>query len=106
MEDQEDRHRVEMGPLPGGAGVQIEDPVAALAAVVDDRGVGATTVDVETLTGGAAGAGQTASVEQVHELLVASGLVHQIVDREIHRFASLGDAIGRPDLQETRRAGG
>ena len=103
-EDQEDRRRVEVRPLPEGAGVQVEDPAAALAAEVEDQGIGVTTVDVESLTGGAAGAGQAFGVEQVHEFLVASGLIHQILDREIigsppRRTSSVAQTSRRPEGQ-------
>jgi hypothetical protein len=64
-EDREDRRRAEVCPLPGGAGEHVEHPAAAFAAVVDDRGIGATAVDVEAVAGGASGAGQPLGMEQV-----------------------------------------
>jgi len=105
-EDREDRRRAEVRPLPGGAGEHVEHPAAAFAAVVDDRGIGATAVDVEAVAGGASGAGQPLGMEQVQELLVAGVSVHQVDDREIHGVASLGKSAARPDRQETRKADG
>ena len=71
-----------MRPLPGGAGEHVEHPAAAFAAVVDDRGIGATAVGVEAVAGGASGAGQPLGMEQVQELLVAGVSVHQVDDRK------------------------
>jgi hypothetical protein len=104
-QDQEDRRRGLVGPLPGRAGVQVEEPASALAAVVDDRRVGPAAVD-GVRPSAATGAGQASGVEQIQEPLVASGLVHQVFDREIHRPFPLGSAVGRPGFQETRWAGG
>jgi len=46
-EDQEDLGRAEVCPLPNCSCEQIEHPSASLSAVVDDRGVGVTAVDIE-----------------------------------------------------------
>jgi hypothetical protein len=66
----------------------VEHPAARLAAVVDDRGVGMTAVDVEALVGTTPGAGEPLGVEQVEELLAATLLVHQVEDREVHGSGS------------------
>ena len=105
-EDRDDRCGAEVRPLPGGAREHIEYTAAAFAAVIDDRGIGATAVDVEAIAGGAAGADQPLGVEQVQELLVAGALVHQVEDREIHGVVSLGESVVRSDRQETRKVDG
>src|SRR3954471_14161297 len=88
-QDQQDRGGGAVGPLPGGAGEQIEHPPACLAPVVDDRAPIAAAVDVVGVAAAAATrAGQSVGVEQVEELLVAGLLVHQVEDREVHGVAS------------------
>jgi hypothetical protein len=90
-EDQEDPRRGAMGPLPGGAGEQVEDPAAVAAAVVDHRGAVAAAVDgVPIGPASTAGASQALGVEQVQELLIAGHFVHQVEDREVHGAASGG----------------
>ena len=83
-EDQEDLGRAEVRPLPECSREHIEHPSAPLAAVVDDRGVGMTAVDIEPLPGTAPRAREPLGVEQVEELLAATLLVHQVKDREVH----------------------
>jgi hypothetical protein len=87
-EDQEDLGGAEVSALPVCSREQIEHPAARLAAVVDDRGVGVTAVDVEALAGTTPGAGEPLGVEQVEELLAAILLVHQVEDREVHGSGS------------------
>jgi hypothetical protein len=87
-EDQEDLCGAVMGTLPGGVGVHVEDAVAALAAVIDDRGVGSTAVNVEAVPGATTGAGEPLGVEQVEELLATTFLIHQVEDRKIHGIDS------------------
>jgi hypothetical protein len=105
-EDQEDLSGGQMGPLPGGVGEHIEDPTAALAAVIDDRGVGTAAVDVEAVAGVATGAGEARRVEQSEELQAAGLLVHQVHDREVHEVSSEGIKNGTPNGQQNRSAGG
>jgi len=90
-EDQEDLAGAEVCPLPGGAGEQVEDPAAALAAVVNDRRLGTMAMDVQPVPGGATGADQAVGMEQVQELVVATILVHQVEDREVHTGQLPGD---------------
>ena len=101
-EDQEDLGRAEVGPLPRCPGEQIEHPAAPLAAVVDDRGVGVTAMDIESLAGAATGAGEPLGVEQVAELLAATRLIHQVDDREVHG-RSPPTMIDRPPSHLVRR---
>ena len=105
-EDQEDLGGAEMGPLPGGVGEHVEDPAAALAAVIEDRRLGATAVDVEAVAGVTAGAGEAFGVEQIEELLAAPLLVHQVDDREVHGVSSEESKTIKPWDQETRSADG
>jgi hypothetical protein len=105
-EDQEDLGGAQMGPLPGGVSEHVEDPAAALAAVIDDRSVGTSTVDVEALAGLTAGAGEPLGMEQIEELLAATFLVHQVDDREVHEVGSGKMKISQPEAQETRSARG
>jgi hypothetical protein len=101
-EDQEDLGGAEMGPLPGGVGEHVEDPTTGLAAVIDDRGVGATAVDVEAVADVTAGAGEAFGVEQIEELLAASLLVHPVDDREVHQRGSEQMKTSKPEGQENR----
>ena len=105
-EDQEDLGGAQMGPLPGSVSEHVEDAAAALAAVIDHRGVGTSPVDVEALAGLTAGAGEALGVEQVEELLAATFLVHQVDDREVHGVGSEEMKIGQSEAQETRSARG
>jgi uncharacterized protein YunC (DUF1805 family) len=105
-EDQEDLGGAEVGPLPRGVGVHVEDPAAALAAVIEDRRLGATAVDVEAVAGVTAGAGEAFGVEQIEELLAAPLLVHQVDDREVHGASSQENKTTKPWDQETRSADG
>lgn len=105
-EDQEDLGGAQMGPLPGGVSEHVEDPAAALAAVIDDRSVGTSTVDVEALAGLTAGAGEPLGMEQIEELLAATFLVHQVDDREVHEVIAKRLRAARPDGQENRSVHG
>jgi hypothetical protein len=105
-EDQEDLRGAQVGPLPGGLSEHVEDAATALAAVIDDRGIGTAAVDVEAVAGATAGAGEPLGVEQVEELLAASLLVHQVDDREVHEVGSGEMKSSRPDGQENRSARG
>jgi hypothetical protein len=105
-EDQEDLSGAQMGPLPGGVGEHVEDPAAALAAVIDDRIIGAAAVDVEALASLTARAGEPLGVEQVEELLATPLLVHQVDDREVHEVGSGEMKISKPEAQENRSARG
>jgi hypothetical protein len=105
-EDQEDLRGAQVRPLPGGAGEHGEDAAAALAAVIDDRGIGMAAVDVETLAGVTAGAGEAFGVEQIEEPPAATLLVHQVDDREVHEVGSEEMKSSRPDGQENRSADG
>jgi hypothetical protein len=87
-EDQEDLGRAELCPLPSCSREHIEYPATSLAAVVDDRGVGVTAVDVEPLAGAAPGAREPLGVDQVEELSATPLLVHQVDDREVHGIGS------------------
>src|SRR5262249_61026455 len=96
-EDQQDLRGAAVGALPGRAGEQVEDPAAAPAPVVDDRGAVAAAVDGGAVaTAAAAGASQAAGVEQVQEPLVAGRFVHQVEEREVHGAASGGVPASRP----------
>jgi hypothetical protein len=101
-EDQEDLGRAEVRPLPGCSREHIKYPSATLAAVVDDRVVGVTAVDVEPLPGGATRAGEPLGVEQVEELLAANLLVHQVEDREVHGIGPQEEVVGNQDRQKSR----
>jgi hypothetical protein len=83
-EDREDLGRVEVRPLPGCFREHIEHPSAPLAAIVDDRVVGVTAVDIEPFPRPATRALEPFGVEQVKELLAANLLVHQVKYREVH----------------------
>jgi hypothetical protein len=95
-----------MGPLPWGACEHVEHSAAALAAVIDDRGVGTMAVDVEAVAGATGGAGEPFGVEQIEELLSAPLLVHQVDDREVHEVGSEEINISEPDDQENRSGHG
>jgi hypothetical protein len=104
--DQEDLGGAQMGALPGGVSEHVEDPAAALAAVIDDRRVGTTAVDVEAVAGATTGAGESLGMEQVEELLAATLLVHQVDDREVHEVGSEEMTISKPDGQKNRSGHG
>ena len=104
--DQEDLRGARVCPLPGGVGEHIEDAAAAFAAVIDDRGVGTSAVDVEALAGATAGAGEAFGMEQIEEPPAAPILVHQVDDREVHEVGSDEMGSGRPRGQENRSAHG
>jgi hypothetical protein len=105
-EDQEDLCGAQMGPLPGGIGEHVEDPTAALAAMIDDRRIGMTAVDVKAVGGATPGAGEAFGVEEIEELLTAPLLVHQVDDREIHEVGSEEMRTSNLEVQETRSAHG
>jgi hypothetical protein len=104
--DQEDLGGAVMCPLPGGVREHVEDPTAALAAVIDDRRIGAAAVDVNTVPGATTGAGEPLGVEQIEEPPSAPLLVHQLGDRKIHEVGSGEMKSSRPDGQENRSGGG
>jgi hypothetical protein len=105
-EDQEDLRGAQMGPLPSGVREHVEDPTAALAAVIDDRGVGTAAVDVEAVPGATTGAGEPVGVEQVEELPATTLLIHQVDDREVHEVGSEARNPSEPESQENRSAHG
>jgi hypothetical protein len=105
-EDQKDLRRAEMGPLPGGVSVHVEDPSTALAAMIDDRGIGTAAVDVEAIAGATPGTGEPVGMEQVEELLATTLLVHQVDDREVHGVGPGEMKTNKPQGQETKSAGG
>jgi len=78
-------------PCQGVAGEQVEDPAAAVAAIANDRRLGTMAMDVQPVPGGAMGADQAVGMEQVRELVVATILVHQVEDREVHTGQLPGD---------------
>ena len=51
-------------------------------------------------------ADQAAGMEQVQELVVATILVHQVEDREVHEVNSQEIIVDTPDGQENTTAGG
>ncbi len=87
-EDQEDLDRAEVSPLPGCSCEHVEDPTAGLAAVVQDRRVGVTAMDVQARAAATPGASEPFGVEQIEELLAAALGIHQIKDREVHGSGS------------------
>jgi hypothetical protein len=105
-EDQEDLRGAQMSPLPGGVSEHVEDPAAALAAVIEDRGVGTTAVDVEAVAGATTRAGEPIGMEQIEELQAATLLVHQVDDREVHEVSSEEIKSSKPDGQENRSVHG
>ncbi len=78
--------------------VHVEDPAAALAAVIDDRRIGTAAVDAEAVAGVTAGACQSIGVEQIEEPPAASLLVHGVGSEEM--------TVNRPDDQRNRSAPG
>lgn len=105
-EDQEDLDWAEVRPLPECSREQVEHPSAPCAAVVDDRGVGATAVDVESIPSRTTRAREPVGVEQVEELLAATLLVHQVEDREVHGVGSEGWIGDNRDAQKSRTVHG
>jgi hypothetical protein len=105
-EDQEDLCGAQMGALPEGIGEHVEDPAASLAAVIDDRGVLLTSVNVKAVVGTTPGANEPLGVEQIEELLAAPLLVHQVDNREVHEVGSEETKIRKPDGQKNRFAPG
>jgi hypothetical protein len=86
-EDQENLGWSEMRPLPVCSCEHIKNASAPFAAVVDDRRVGATAVDVESVASRATRTGEPVGVEQVEQLPAAPFLVHQVENREVHEAA-------------------
>ena len=105
-EDQGDLRGTQMRPLPGGGGEHVEHPAAASAAVIDDRGVGTTAVDIEAVPSATTGTREPIGVEQIEELLAATLLVHQVDDREVHEVGSEEMNTSKPDGQKNRSARG
>jgi hypothetical protein len=104
--DQQDLCGAQVGPLPGSVREHIEDPAAGFAAVIDNRGVVATSVNVKAVVGTAPGANEPLGVEQIEELLTATLLVHQVDDREVHEVGTKETKISRPEGQKNRSARG
>jgi hypothetical protein len=101
-EDQEDLRWAEVRSLPECSCEYIEHPSAPLAAIVDDRVVGVTAVDIEPLPGGATRAREPLGVEQVEALLAANLLVHQVKDREVHGIGLREFVVDNQDGQQSR----
>ncbi len=95
-----------MGSLPGGVSVHVEDPATAVAAMIDNRSVGTTAVDVEAVAGTTPRAGESVRMEKVEELLAASLLIHEVNDREVHEGDSKEMKINKLEGQKTRSAHG
>jgi hypothetical protein len=78
------------------AGEGVEDPAAVAAAEIEDRGAMAT-MDPHAVALMTARAGQPLGVQPLDQLGVASVLVHQVGDREVHgRLPGLGDSVEHP----------
>jgi hypothetical protein len=105
-EDQKDLRRAQVSPMSGGVSEHVEDPAAILAAMIDDRGIGTTTVDVEAIAGATTRASESLGMEQIEEPLAATLLVHQVDDREVHGVVSGEMKTNKPQAQETKSAGG
>jgi hypothetical protein len=88
-EDQHDPGGAAMGLVQRRGGEGVEDPPAALAAVVDG-GVAVAAVDGQPGAGATAGAGQAVGVEQPQEPPVAGRFVHQAIEGEVHGGAPKG----------------
>jgi hypothetical protein len=82
-EDQDQLDRPPLGPLEDRLGEGGGDPAAGRAAKGEDRGTIAA-MDLEVVAVGAMGTGQAIGMKQPHEEFVASRLVHQVADREVH----------------------
>jgi hypothetical protein len=95
-EDQQDLRGPPVGLVEGGAGERVEHPAAAVAAVVQDRGA-VPAVDPQAVPGLTARADQPVGVEHGDELLVASVLVHELGDGEVHGGLRCGDPDHDPD---------
>src|SRR5512135_612395 len=105
-EDQEDLYWAEGRPLPEGSWDHGEHPSAPRAAGVDDRGVGATAVDVESIPSRTTRAREPVGVEQVEAFLAATLLVHQVADWEVHGVGSEGGIVDNRDAQKSRTVHG
>jgi hypothetical protein len=82
----EDQHQLDDRPLGAPqrrAGEGVEDPMAGLAAVIEERGAVAA-MDTQTVACPAPGTNQPVREKPVQELGVAGVLVHQLGDREVH----------------------
>jgi hypothetical protein len=96
----EDQHQLDDRPLgapQGRAGEGVEDPMAGLAAVIEERGAVAA-MDTQTIACPAPGASQAVGVEPMHELGVAGVLVHQLGDGEVHGRLRSGQGEGSASI--------
>jgi hypothetical protein len=110
-EDQDQLARPPLGPLEDGLGEGGGDPAAGRAAKGEDRG-SVAAMDLEVVAVATMGTGQAVGMEKADEEFVASRLVHQVADREVHdrliagveRLISLTstDPLGRGKWQATR----
>jgi hypothetical protein len=82
-EDQDQLPGPPLGAVQGRAREGVEDPLAVPAAEVQDR-VAAAAVDDHAVRGVAARACEALGVQPFDQPVVASLLVHQIGDREVH----------------------
>ncbi len=81
--------------LKGGAGEEVEDPFAVIAAVVDDRSAMAT-VDSKLIWALTAGTNQALGMEPVEQGRVASVGVQQFFNGKVHDdLAGLGETLAR-----------
>ncbi len=62
-------------------------------------------MEVQPVPGGATGADQAVGMESVQELVVATILVHQVEDWEVHEVNSQEMIVNTPNGQENRTAG-
>jgi hypothetical protein len=103
-EDQDQLDRPPLGPPECRSGEGVEDATAGGAAIDEDRGAVAA-MDLESVAFAAVRAGQAVGMEQDDEEFIAGGLVHQLVDREVHGRVLI-DAVGlvRPHLNRSASA--
>jgi hypothetical protein len=73
-----------MGALERGIGPGVEDPAAAGTAIIED-GLPEITMGEESLGGLATRTAQPGGMKAIAEGLRAGILIHEIIDREIHR---------------------
>ncbi len=88
-EDQQSRDRPPLRALQSRAGEGVEDAPTRPAAIFEDR-VPVAPVDVGRVSPMTARAGQALGVQPRDQLIVASLLVHQFDDREVHESHSIG----------------
>jgi hypothetical protein len=96
----EDQHQLDdrpPGALQGRAGQGVEDPMAGLAAVIEERGAVAA-MDTQTVACPAPGTNQPVGVEPMEELGVAGVLVHQLGDGEVHGRLRSSRRVSSPSI--------